>query len=57
MNKKEKRIAIGGFVLSVFLLLCTVINLFSGYIGAAISSLGAGIFFFLLSLVAYEKIK
>lgn len=45
MEKKEKRIAIGGLFLSVFLVLCAVINFFSGHIGAAIGSLGAGIFY------------
>lgn len=57
MNKKGKRIAIGGFVFSGFLLLCTLINLFSGHIGAAIGGLGAGIFFFAMSSVAYKKGK
>jgi len=57
MNKKEKRLAIGGFVFLAFLLLCTVINLFSGHIGAAISGLGAGIFFCAISFVAYKKAK
>ena len=55
MDKKEKSIAIGGLVLSVFLFLCAVINLFSGHIGAAIGSLGSGFFFFALSLSAYKK--
>ncbi len=57
MNKKEKRLAIAGFVLSGFLLLCTLINLFSGHIGAAIGGLGAGIFFCAISFVAYKKGK
>lgn len=57
MKNKEKRIAIGGFVFSAFLLLCTVINLFSGHIGAAIGGLGAGIFFWAISFVAYKKSK
>lgn len=55
MDKKEKSIANGGFGLSVFLFLCAVINLFSGHIGAAIASLGAGFFFFVLSSSAYKK--
>lgn len=57
MDKKEKRIAVGGLLLSVFLFLCAVINLLSGHIGAAIGSLGAGIFFFALSSSAYKKEK
>lgn len=57
MKNKEKRIAIGGFVFSAFLFLCTVINLFSGHIGAAIGGLGAGIFFLAISFVAYKKSK
>lgn len=55
MDKKEKSIANGGLGLSVFLFLCAVINLFSGHIGAAIASLGAGIFFLLISLAVCEK--
>ncbi|MGN0655976.1 MAG: hypothetical protein ACI4KR_04225 [Ruminiclostridium sp.] len=55
MDKKEKRIAYGGFGLSVFLLLCAVINLFSGHIGAVIACLGAGFFFFALASSAYKK--
>ncbi len=55
--KKGKRIAIGGFVLSAFLLLCAVINLFSGHTGAAICSLAAGAFFLALSLAADKKGK
>ena len=54
MGKKGKRITIGGLVLSAFLFLCAVINLFSGHIGAAIAGLGAGFSFFTLSL-AYKK--
>lgn len=57
MKNKEKRLAIVGFVFSAFLLLCTVINLFSGHISAAISGLGAGIFFLAISFVAYKKSK
>lgn len=49
MNKKEKRLSIAGLVLSIFLLLCAVINFVRGHIGAAIGALGAGIFFMALS--------
>lgn len=55
MNKKDKCIAVSGFVLSAFLLLCAVINLFSGHIGAAICSLGTAVFFFTISFAAYNK--
>ena len=55
MNKIEKRISIAGLFFSVFLFLCAIINFTSGHIGAAIVSLGAGIFFLLISLVVYEK--
>lgn len=57
MNKKEKRIAIAGIFLSVFLFLCAIINFTSGQIGATIVSLLAGIFFLLISLAVYEKDK
>lgn len=57
MNEKEKRISIAGIILSVFLFLCAVINFVNGHIGAAIGSIGAGIFFLLISLAAYEKSK
>lgn len=57
MNRKEKRISIAGIIFSVFLFLCTIINFTSGQIGAAIASLGAGIFFLLISLALYEKDK
>ncbi len=56
MNKKEKHIAIAGFVFSGFLFLCAVINFVTWQIGAAISSLGSGIFFWLVSLSSYEKV-
>lgn len=56
-KKRERRIAIGGFVLSVFLFLCAAINVFSGHTAAAISSFGSGIFFFSISLAAYKKSK
>ncbi len=55
MNKKDKCIAVSGFILSAFLLLCAVINLFSGHIGAAICSLGTAVFFFAISFAAYNK--
>lgn len=54
MNKKEKRLSIG---FSIFLFLCAVINSASGQIGAAISVLGACIFYLALSLADNEKIK
>ncbi len=54
MNKKEKHIAIAGLVFSGFLFLCAVINFANLQIGAAISSLGSGIFFLLLSLSSYD---
>ncbi len=56
MNKKEKHIAIAGLVFSGFLFLCAVINFVNWQIGAAIGSLGSGIFFLLLSLSSYEKV-
>ncbi len=55
MNKKEKHIAIAGLVFSGFLFLCAAINFTNRQIGAAICSLGSGIFFLLLSLNAMKK--
>lgn len=57
MNKKEKRISIAGMVFSAFLFLCAIINFTSGQIGATIASLGASVFFLLISLAVYEKGK
>lgn len=57
MNKKEKRVFILPLMLSIFLLLCTVINFANGHFGAAIGGFGAGIFYFSLFFVAYEKSK
>jgi len=57
MNKKEKRISILFFVFSIFLFLCSVLNLATGHIGAAIGGLGAGIFYLSFSYVAYKKIQ
>lgn len=54
MNKKEKCIATG---LSIFLFLCAIINFAGRQIGAAICSLGSGVFFLGLSLAPYEEIK
>lgn len=56
MNKKEK-ISIAGIVFSVFLFICAVINFANRQIGATICSLGAGVFFLLISLALYEKSK
>lgn len=53
MKQKEKRIFTG---FSIFLFLCAVINFAGKQIGAAVCSLGAGIFLWVLS-AAYEKIK
>lgn len=55
MNKKERRMSILCLIFSVFLFLCAVINFASGKIGAAIGSLGSGIFFLSLFTVAHEK--
>ncbi len=55
MNKKEKRISVLCLIFSIFLFLCTVINLVNRHIGAAIAGLGSGIFFLSIFLVAYEK--
>ncbi len=55
MNKKEKRLAIAGLIFSGFLFLCAVINFANWKIGAAIGSLGSGIFFLFLSLYCYKK--
>lgn len=49
MNKKEKWLFIAGMILSIFLFLCAVINFAKGHTGAAIGSLGAGIFYLALS--------
>ena len=57
MDKKKKCIAICGFAFSAFLLICMVINLFKGHIVAAVCSLGACVFFFALSLLAYKNSK
>jgi len=55
MNKKEERRAILFLIFSIFLFLCTVINLANRHIGAAIAGFGAGIFYLSFFLVAYEK--
>lgn len=55
MSKKEKRISTLSLIFSIFLFLCTVINLFNGNIGAAIGGFGAGIFYLSLYTVAYKK--
>jgi hypothetical protein len=55
MSKKEQYISIAGFIFSGFLFLCALINFTSGHIGAAIGSLGSGIFFLCLSLAVYKK--
>jgi len=55
MNEKEKRIAVLCLVFSVFLFLCTVINLTGGNIGAAVAGFGSGIFYLCISFVLYQK--
>ena len=55
MRKKEKRISILFLIFSIFLFLCTVINLTNRHIGAAIGGFGSGFFYLSLYLVAYEK--
>lgn len=57
MNKKEKCISIAGLILSVFLFICAAINLANRQVGAAIGSLGSGVFFLALALAVYEKSK
>ena len=49
MEQKRERLAIGLFL---FLFLCTAINLVSGHTGAAVCSLGAGVFYLLVSFSA-----
>ena len=53
MNQKQKRLSNG---LSVFLFLCAAINFLSGQIGAAVCSLGAGMFYSALSSEGPEQI-
>lgn len=55
MTKKEKRISALLLAFSLFLFICTVINLFTGHIGAAICSLAAGGFLMCVWYVYREK--
>lgn len=42
MNKKGNRLSTLLLAFSIFLFICTIINLFAGHIGAAICGLAAG---------------
>lgn len=55
MKGKEKRLPVVALIFSIFLFLCAVINLVSGHFGAAVCSLGSGIFFLAISLELYRK--
>jgi len=55
MTKKEKLMSTLLLTFSVFLFICTLINLFTGHIGAAICSLAAGAFFMCIWYVYYNK--
>ena len=57
MNKKQERLFLAGLIFSAFLVLCAVINLTGGHMGAAVCALGAGIFFLILSAAVYQKNK
>ncbi len=55
MSEKERRIAILCLIFSIFILVCGVINVTKGNIGAAIASFGSGFFYFCIFLVLREK--
>lgn len=55
MSKKEKRIFILCLILSIFLFLCTAINVVHRQFGGAVAGLGAGLFYFCFAFVTYQK--
>lgn len=57
MSKKEKRMFILLLVFSVFLLICAIINVFTGHIWAAVCVIGAMIFYWCIYYAYHEKAK
>ncbi len=57
MSKKDKRIFNLLLAFSAFLLICAVINIFTGHILAAVCVIAAMIFYWCIYYAYHEKVK